>query len=81
MELSRKLVCLSLQSCFVSFIFFIQGENLIVAVDDDGLFTGKITDFSSCYVKDADKDIIEAVKVKTRPNLFVLFVSMRLLFR
>ncbi|XP_021901406.1 isoleucine--tRNA ligase, cytoplasmic-like [Carica papaya] len=43
-----------------------KGENLIVAVDDDGLFTGKITDFSSCYVKDADKDIIEAVKAKGR---------------
>lgn len=39
-----------------------KGENLIVAVDDDGCFTGKITDFSGRYVKDADKDIIEAVK-------------------
>ncbi|GKV22091.1 hypothetical protein SLEP1_g31990 [Rubroshorea leprosula] len=43
-----------------------KGENLIVAVDDDGLFTGKITDFSGRYVKDADKDIIEAVKAKGR---------------
>ncbi|XVF08373.1 hypothetical protein REPUB_Repub06bG0221000 [Reevesia pubescens] len=41
-------------------------ENLIVSVDDDGCFTGKITDFSGCYVKDADKDIIEAVKAKGR---------------
>ncbi|TXG72868.1 hypothetical protein EZV62_001447 [Acer yangbiense] len=41
-----------------------KGENLIVAVDDDGCFTGKITDFSGSYVKDADKDIIEAVKRK-----------------
>ena len=40
-----------------------QGENLIVAVDDDGCFTSKVTDFSGRYVKDADKDIIEAVKV------------------
>ncbi|XP_011014398.1 PREDICTED: probable isoleucine--tRNA ligase, cytoplasmic isoform X2 [Populus euphratica] len=41
-------------------------ENLIVAVDDDGCFIGKITDFSGRYVKDADKDIIEAVKAKGR---------------
>lgn len=44
-----------------------QGEDLIVAVDDDGCFTGKITDFSGYYVKDADKDIIEAVKVTKNP--------------
>ncbi|KAK3229154.1 hypothetical protein Dsin_001035 [Dipteronia sinensis] len=43
-----------------------KGENLIVAVDDDGCFTGKITDFSGSYVKDADKDIIEAIKAKGR---------------
>ncbi|KAG2726074.1 hypothetical protein I3760_01G095100 [Carya illinoinensis] len=43
-----------------------KGENLIVAVDDDGCFTAKITDFSGQYVKDADKDIIEAVKEKGR---------------
>ncbi|CAN6722905.1 unnamed protein product [Malus baccata var. baccata] len=43
-----------------------KGENLIVAVDDDGCFTERITDFSKCYVKDADKDIIEAVKAKGR---------------
>ncbi|KAJ8755497.1 hypothetical protein K2173_019295 [Erythroxylum novogranatense] len=43
-----------------------KGENLIVAVDDDGCFTEKITDFSGRYVKDADKDIIEAVKAKSR---------------
>ncbi|EOY07019.1 TRNA synthetase class I (I, L, M and V) family protein isoform 2 [Theobroma cacao] len=43
-----------------------KGENLIVAVDDDGCFTGKITDFSGRYVKDADKDIIEAMKAKGR---------------
>ncbi|KAJ6860049.1 isoleucine--tRNA ligase [Populus alba x Populus x berolinensis] len=41
-------------------------ENLIVAVDDDGCFIEKITDFSGRYVKDADKDIIEAVKAKGR---------------
>lgn len=32
-------------------------------MDDDGCFTERITDFSGCYVKDADKDIIESVKV------------------
>ncbi|CAI0473637.1 unnamed protein product [Linum tenue] len=43
-----------------------KGENLVVAVDDDGCFTERITDFSGRYVKDADKDIIEAVKGKGR---------------
>ncbi|KAA8531175.1 hypothetical protein F0562_005911 [Nyssa sinensis] len=43
-----------------------KGENLIVAVDDDGCFTAKITDFSGRYIKDADKDIIQAVKDKGR---------------
>ncbi|XP_034685405.1 isoleucine--tRNA ligase, cytoplasmic isoform X1 [Vitis riparia] len=43
-----------------------KGEDLIVAVDDDGCFTGRITDFSGRYVKDADKDIIEAIKRKGR---------------
>ncbi|KAI6695906.1 hypothetical protein NL676_023616 [Syzygium grande] len=43
-----------------------KGENLIVAVDDDGCFTSKITDFSGRYVKDADKDIIQAVKAMGR---------------
>ncbi|XP_010525919.1 PREDICTED: isoleucine--tRNA ligase, cytoplasmic [Tarenaya hassleriana] len=43
-----------------------KGENLIVAVDDDGLFIERITHFSGRYVKDADKDIVEAVKAKGR---------------
>lgn len=43
-----------------------KGENLIVAVDDDGCFTSRIMDFSGRHVKDADKDIIEAVKAKGR---------------
>ncbi|BBG93561.1 tRNA synthetase class I, L, M and V family protein [Prunus dulcis] len=43
-----------------------KGENLIVAVDDDGCFTERITDFSGRYVKDADKAIIEAVKANGR---------------
>lgn len=43
-----------------------KGEKLIVAVDDDGCFTEKIVDFSGRYVKEADKDIIQAVKEKGR---------------
>ncbi|KAK8675691.1 hypothetical protein V6N13_033755 [Hibiscus sabdariffa] len=43
-----------------------KDEKLIVAVDEDGCFTGEIADFSGRYVKDADKDIIEAVKAKGR---------------
>ncbi|KAF9603367.1 hypothetical protein IFM89_035612 [Coptis chinensis] len=43
-----------------------KGENLIVAVNDDGCFTEKISDFGGCYVKAADKDIITAVKAKGR---------------
>ncbi|OVA02875.1 Aminoacyl-tRNA synthetase [Macleaya cordata] len=39
-----------------------KGENLIVAVDDDGCFTDRVSDFSGRYVKDADKDIINAAK-------------------
>lgn len=47
---------------------------MIVAVDDDGCFTGKITDFSGRYVKDADKDIIEAMKVKLMQTFIYLFI-------
>ncbi|GFP97100.1 probable isoleucine--tRNA ligase cytoplasmic [Phtheirospermum japonicum] len=43
-----------------------KGENLVVAVDDDGCFTDRIVQFSKRYVKDADKDIIQAVKDKDR---------------
>ncbi|XP_071742036.1 isoleucine--tRNA ligase, cytoplasmic-like isoform X2 [Rutidosis leptorrhynchoides] len=43
-----------------------QGENLVMPVDDDGCFTERITDFSGRYVKEADKDIIQAVKEKDR---------------
>ncbi|XP_058082723.1 isoleucine--tRNA ligase, cytoplasmic isoform X3 [Magnolia sinica] len=43
-----------------------KGEDLVVAVDDDGHFTGKISDFKGRYVKHADKDIITAVKGKGR---------------
>ncbi|KAF8402283.1 hypothetical protein HHK36_013235 [Tetracentron sinense] len=48
-----------------------KGENLIVAVDDDGCFTGKISDFCGRYVKDADKDIINAVKARLMPTLYL----------
>ncbi|XWS57924.1 hypothetical protein CRYUN_Cryun09bG0214700 [Craigia yunnanensis] len=43
-----------------------SGENLTIPIDDDGCFTGKIIDFNGRYVKDVDKDIIEAVKAKGR---------------
>ena len=46
-----------------------QGEGLVVAVDEDGLFTERITHFFGRYVKDADKDIIEAVKVSIDVHL------------
>ncbi|PIN26124.1 Isoleucyl-tRNA synthetase [Handroanthus impetiginosus] len=47
-----------------------KGENLIVAVDDDGCFTERIVDFSRRYVKDADKDIIQAVKESDTPLIY-----------
>ncbi|XP_026410313.1 uncharacterized protein LOC113305507 [Papaver somniferum] len=40
----------------------LQGKKLIVAVDDDGYFTDKVSHFCGRYVKDADKDIINDVK-------------------
>ncbi|XP_031488181.1 isoleucine--tRNA ligase, cytoplasmic [Nymphaea colorata] len=43
-----------------------KGEDLIIAVDDDGCFTEKIYDMKGRYVKDADRDIISAVKAKGR---------------
>ncbi|MCD7466072.1 hypothetical protein HAX54_002422, partial [Datura stramonium] len=43
-----------------------KGESLIVAVDDNGRFTDRITDFREKYVKDADSDITLAVKDKGR---------------
>lgn len=35
-----------------------------MAVDDNGRFTDRITDFREKYVKDADNDITQAVKVR-----------------
>uniref|UniRef100_A0A0D6QWU0 isoleucine--tRNA ligase n=1 Tax=Araucaria cunninghamii TaxID=56994 RepID=A0A0D6QWU0_ARACU len=43
-----------------------KGEDLIVAVDANGCFTEKVVDFKGRYVKNADKDIIAAVKAKGR---------------
>ncbi|KAG0535177.1 hypothetical protein BDA96_04G343700 [Sorghum bicolor] len=44
----------------------IETAGLVVAVDDDGCFIEKISDFKGRYVKEADKDIISAVKDKGR---------------
>ncbi|KAL4194516.1 hypothetical protein AMTRI_Chr05g59720 [Amborella trichopoda] len=43
-----------------------KDDDLVVAVDGDGCFIDKITDFKGRYVKDADKDIVAAVKAKGR---------------
>ncbi|KAB1213335.1 putative isoleucine--tRNA ligase, cytoplasmic [Morella rubra] len=65
---------LSFHFLFPSLQLGLVGENLIVAVDDDGCFTAKITDFSGQYVKDVDKDIVEAVKGKGRLVKFGTFM-------
>lgn len=44
----------------------IEASGLVVAVDDDGCFIEKITEFRGRHVKEADKDIISAVKDKGR---------------
>ncbi|PRQ33670.1 putative isoleucine--tRNA ligase [Rosa chinensis] len=44
-----------------------KGEGLIVPVDENGCFTERVADFSNLYVKEADKAIIEAVRLKGRP--------------
>ncbi|XP_072969393.1 isoleucine--tRNA ligase, cytoplasmic [Typha angustifolia] len=43
-----------------------KDNDLIVAVDAEGCFTEKIVDFHGRFVKDADKDIINAIRVKGR---------------
>lgn len=43
-----------------------KGEELPDPVDADGCFTEEAVDFKGCYVKDADKSIIAAVKLKGR---------------
>ncbi|XP_021721725.1 isoleucine--tRNA ligase, cytoplasmic-like [Chenopodium quinoa] len=42
------------------------GPDLIVAVDEDGRFIERVSEFKGLYVKDADKEIINAVKQKGR---------------
>uniref|UniRef100_A0ACD5UJZ9 Uncharacterized protein n=1 Tax=Avena sativa TaxID=4498 RepID=A0ACD5UJZ9_AVESA len=44
----------------------IEASGLVVAVDDDGCFIEKISEFKGRHVKEADKDIISAVKDKGR---------------
>ncbi|GAB2218562.1 hypothetical protein Drorol1_Dr00001789 [Drosera rotundifolia] len=43
-----------------------KGPGLIVAVDDDGCFIEKITDFKGQYIKDANEAIIKEVQKKGR---------------
>jgi len=43
-----------------------KGPNLPNPVDGSGKFTAEVTDFKGRYVKEADKDIIAAVKAKGR---------------
>lgn len=43
-----------------------KGEDLLIPVDANGCFVEKVADFKGRYVKDADKDIISAVKAKGR---------------
>ncbi|TVU08293.1 hypothetical protein EJB05_41693 [Eragrostis curvula] len=40
----------------------IEATRLVVAVDDDGCFTEKVSEFKGRHVKEADKDIISADK-------------------
>ena len=51
-----------------------QGPNLPNPVDGSGKFTAEVTDFQGRYVKDADLDIIAAVKVGI--SLFLLWVTL-----
>lgn len=43
-----------------------QKISVICPVDDDGLFTSEVPDFKGRYVKDCDKDIIQALKARGR---------------
>lgn len=44
----------------------IAGISLVNPVDDDGVFTNEVPDFAGKKVKEADKDIIAALKAKGR---------------
>lgn len=56
-------ICFYLLQFFSWCLFHIQASGLVVAVDDDGCFIEKISEFSGRYVKEADRDIINSVKV------------------
>lgn len=49
---------------FTNLLLHVQDEELIVAIDPDGRFTEKVSDFQGRYVKDSDKDIIHTVKAR-----------------
>ncbi|OMO98712.1 Aminoacyl-tRNA synthetase, class Ia [Corchorus capsularis] len=57
----------------VNVICYTMYENLTVVVDDDGCFTGKITDFSGRYVKDAVKAKGSLVKLGTFTHSYPLY--------
>ena len=47
---------------------------MIVAVDDDGCFIDRISDFKGRYVKGADKDIITAGKARIYDRFHIITV-------
>lgn len=51
-----------------------------MAVDDNGRFTDRITDFREKYVKDADNDITQAVKARDSTTFFGTIMCMPLIF-
>lgn len=54
----------------------VQGGDFPIAVDDDGRFTDKVADFQGRYVKEADKDILAAVKASRHTHARYLDVGM-----
>nr|GEU33910.1 reverse transcriptase domain-containing protein [Tanacetum cinerariifolium] len=56
------------------------GENLVMPVDDDGCFTERITRFSGGYIKDVEKDIIQAVKASIVTTTFATIPGINLGF-
>ncbi|KAG6500965.1 hypothetical protein ZIOFF_040828 [Zingiber officinale] len=55
----------------------IKGVDLFVAVDADGCFTEEVSDFYGRYVKDADKDIVNAVKVRISVDISSQFFEVK----
>ena len=41
-----------------------KGEKLVCPIDDNGRFTDEVPDYVGKFVKDADKEIIKALKAK-----------------